>query len=880
MRRDSGFTKSLTIPFLISAVVFLVLSCTLNPQVGKVYNKHIQTDKECGPQDDCVGNTRVQDITLDREKPEIPWWLPGFTHPKEDELEYAIISQPENGGLLNAKHVAQPKPEGNNRLIYRWTEGDVGEKSFQYIIKRGSFASEVASVNLLIGYQYGTLEEKYVGSLSSLTVDFESNLTPKLGAILDVDANIDEKTYSDQIANEKKQSIKIEKTSGKKLTFTPTKYGQYRFSYKIYEPHPTEFTKQVSSLPGGLTINSVPVDRAIPIKIDPAKLRNREFSLDNEIRKLESEIRKLAEPSPQQYKITGAKFSQEALDSLEPVSNKENIFRLKKKFKPGVSKFSVTYKVNDATVKDHPVWFVVPIKLRGPYTYAVAAGFEKTIDFGADIGFKNIVLNEVTPLPNRQVNIIQKKEMFKGKDGPQERLKNSGKLEVNFGEGQKGKFAGRYSGEVDGAKTNDFSITFLVGEKPKPASRHYISNKPKAVDIVVPAPEGLFVIPKGGKVPAKGIRIKGFRDSSKCTRLDSADCIQTINYNVVNKLNGKHWLKGESGIITVVRIPDPQPPIAKIFYKGKPVSDKPIVAKGGQRLKLDGTKSLRNGGPMMSYHWNTISDNRAKIENVPGETGKFYFTAPNRLGNYQLQLTVFSGPLKSIPLKLDVRVEEISQKGKSEKTGAILPVQEKFQKHVAKPPKPGNHDQRTRTSSAGKLEAAKVTKLLVKNKGKKPKELTEFSGELKSTPLKLDVRVEEISQKGKSEKTGAILPVQEKFQKHVAKPPKRDNHDQRTQTARAEKLEAAKVTKLLIKNKRKKRKEATAQAIRNRRQLHIVKRGETLQTISQRYFKKESRWREIFNANKTRIKNPNRIYFGQVIFVPISETSNQPKNPS
>ena len=46
---------------------------------------------------------------------------------------------------------------------------------------------------------------------------------------------------------------------------------------------------------------------------------------------------------------------------------------------------------------------------------------------------------------------------------------------------------------------------------------------------------------------------------------------------------------------------------------------------------------------------------------------------------------------------------------------------------------------------------------------------------------------------------------------------------------------------------------------------YVVVRGDTLWSIAQRYTDSPWRWSELWNLNKDEIKNPNRIYPGNVI---------------
>lgn len=49
---------------------------------------------------------------------------------------------------------------------------------------------------------------------------------------------------------------------------------------------------------------------------------------------------------------------------------------------------------------------------------------------------------------------------------------------------------------------------------------------------------------------------------------------------------------------------------------------------------------------------------------------------------------------------------------------------------------------------------------------------------------------------------------------------------------------------------------------------HTVKKGDCLWNIAKKYLGKGSRYKEIYNLNKDKIKNPNRIYPGQVLTLP------------
>ena len=49
---------------------------------------------------------------------------------------------------------------------------------------------------------------------------------------------------------------------------------------------------------------------------------------------------------------------------------------------------------------------------------------------------------------------------------------------------------------------------------------------------------------------------------------------------------------------------------------------------------------------------------------------------------------------------------------------------------------------------------------------------------------------------------------------------------------------------------------------------HVVKRGETLQKISQKYYGTTRSWQKIFDANKGKLKKPDVIIVGTVLRIP------------
>lgn len=51
-------------------------------------------------------------------------------------------------------------------------------------------------------------------------------------------------------------------------------------------------------------------------------------------------------------------------------------------------------------------------------------------------------------------------------------------------------------------------------------------------------------------------------------------------------------------------------------------------------------------------------------------------------------------------------------------------------------------------------------------------------------------------------------------------------------------------------------------------QTYVVERGDTLSHIAQRFYGKASGWRDIFEANRDQLDDPDRIQPGQVLKIP------------
>ena len=52
---------------------------------------------------------------------------------------------------------------------------------------------------------------------------------------------------------------------------------------------------------------------------------------------------------------------------------------------------------------------------------------------------------------------------------------------------------------------------------------------------------------------------------------------------------------------------------------------------------------------------------------------------------------------------------------------------------------------------------------------------------------------------------------------------------------------------------------------------YTVRKGDTLQSISKKFYGTTKRWKEIYNVNRQVLKSPDEIYPGQIIEIPIEE---------
>ena len=63
----------------------------------------------------------------------------------------------------------------------------------------------------------------------------------------------------------------------------------------------------------------------------------------------------------------------------------------------------------------------------------------------------------------------------------------------------------------------------------------------------------------------------------------------------------------------------------------------------------------------------------------------------------------------------------------------------------------------------------------------------------------------------------------------------------------------------------------TGKAPRSAPQEYTVKAGDTLSKLAERFYNSMSKWEKIYEANKDTLKNPNYIYIGQKLMIPIDD---------
>jgi LysM repeat protein len=60
---------------------------------------------------------------------------------------------------------------------------------------------------------------------------------------------------------------------------------------------------------------------------------------------------------------------------------------------------------------------------------------------------------------------------------------------------------------------------------------------------------------------------------------------------------------------------------------------------------------------------------------------------------------------------------------------------------------------------------------------------------------------------------------------------------------------------------------------------YTVRPGDTLSTIAQRFYRNPGRWRWIYDANRSKISNPNQIYVGESLTIPYHAPSTSSYTP-
>ena len=54
-------------------------------------------------------------------------------------------------------------------------------------------------------------------------------------------------------------------------------------------------------------------------------------------------------------------------------------------------------------------------------------------------------------------------------------------------------------------------------------------------------------------------------------------------------------------------------------------------------------------------------------------------------------------------------------------------------------------------------------------------------------------------------------------------------------------------------------------------QPYVVKSGDTLSKLSERFYNSVSKWEKIYEANRDTLKNPNYIFIGQKLIIPADD---------
>lgn len=76
------------------------------------------------------------------------------------------------------------------------------------------------------------------------------------------------------------------------------------------------------------------------------------------------------------------------------------------------------------------------------------------------------------------------------------------------------------------------------------------------------------------------------------------------------------------------------------------------------------------------------------------------------------------------------------------------------------------------------------------------------------------------------------------------------------------------VNKIVVSTPQKKKSSGGRTSNKTTTRTYTVKRGDCLWNIAKKYYGKGSQYTKIYNANRSKIKNPNLIYPGQVLTIP------------
>jgi nucleoid-associated protein YgaU len=56
----------------------------------------------------------------------------------------------------------------------------------------------------------------------------------------------------------------------------------------------------------------------------------------------------------------------------------------------------------------------------------------------------------------------------------------------------------------------------------------------------------------------------------------------------------------------------------------------------------------------------------------------------------------------------------------------------------------------------------------------------------------------------------------------------------------------------------------------------VVQRGDTLASISRKFYKTSTRWKQILDANRNVIDHPKKLVVGQTLVIPARTSSHEP----